>query len=145
MSEPDVQRALTHIDDALVICGAGGLSGWELRQVLGFCLTQARIALDGVTVFDELEQVGRALDAMREGAALAPENAVGRPPVRRIAAGEWLTSYLADAGKPVPSGMILQDAKQHGMAPKTLRRAAGDIGVVKQPPGGGRNCTWELP
>jgi hypothetical protein len=27
----------------------------------------------------------------------------------------------------------------------TIRRAADDMGIVRKPPGGGRNCTWELP
>jgi hypothetical protein len=31
------------------------------------------------------------------------------------------------------------------MAVKTLKRAAQEIGVLRNPPGGGRNCTWELP
>ena len=40
---------------------------------------------------------------------------------------------------------ILEDAKHHSMTQKTLRRAAEDMEVVKNPPGGGRNCTWDLP
>jgi hypothetical protein len=43
------------------------------------------------------------------------------------------------------SGKVQEDAKQAGMSVKTLRRAADDMDVVKQPPGGGRNCTWDLP
>jgi hypothetical protein len=69
----------------------------------------------------------------------------GRPPDKRAAAAEWLTNYLAAANKPVPSGKILEDAKQYRMALKTLRRAADDMQIVKNPPGGGRNCTWDLP
>ena len=70
---------------------------------------------------------------------------VGRPPDKRAAAAEWLTTYLADADEPVASGTVHEDAKQWGMSTKTLRRAADDMGVVKNPPGGGRNCTWDLP
>jgi hypothetical protein len=74
-----------------------------------------------------------------------PGRSVGRPADKRAAAAEWLTNYLATAAKPVHSGKIQEDAKQYGMASKTLRRAADDMGVVKNPPGGGRNCTWDLP
>jgi hypothetical protein len=70
---------------------------------------------------------------------------VGRPPDKRAAAAEWLTTYLAEAGEPVKGSTVQEDAKQYGMSIKTLRRAADDMGVVKDPPGGGRNCTWDLP
>ncbi|CAB4197671.1 AAA domain containing protein [uncultured Caudovirales phage] len=69
---------------------------------------------------------------------------VGRPPDKRAAAAEWLTNYLSSAGKPVHSGKIQEDAKQYGMSVKTLRRAADDMGIVKNPAGGGRNCKWDL-
>jgi hypothetical protein len=69
---------------------------------------------------------------------------VGRPPDKRAAAAEWLTQYLAGNGVS-PAGKVQEDSKQYGMAAKTLRRAADDMGVVKNPPGGGRNCTWDLP
>jgi len=69
----------------------------------------------------------------------------GRPPDKRAAAAEWLTNYLAAVGAPVASGKVLEDAKQFGMALKTLRRAADDMAIVKNPKGGGRNCTWDLP
>jgi hypothetical protein len=65
--------------------------------------------------------------------------------VLRAAAAEWLTNYLAAAAGPVQSGKIMEDAKQFGMALKTLRRAADEMAIVKCPPGGGRNCTWDLP
>lgn len=68
----------------------------------------------------------------------------GRPPDKRAAAAEWLTNYLASAGEPVKAGDILEDAKQYGMSSKTIRRAADDMKVVKDPPGGGKGCTWEL-
>jgi putative DNA primase/helicase len=70
---------------------------------------------------------------------------VGRRPDKRAAAAEWLTQYLAAAGKPVKAGEVIEDGKQHALAAKTVRRAADDMGVVKTPPGGGRNCTWQLP
>jgi hypothetical protein len=70
---------------------------------------------------------------------------VGRKPDKRAAAAEWLTKYLASAGKPVKGGDVKEDAKQFGLTSKTLMRAAEDMGIVKVPPGGGRNCTWDLP
>lgn len=85
-----------------------------------------------------------AFDPMRLFATKKGDGKVGRPPDKRAAAAEWLTTYLAAAGAPVHSGKVQEDAKQYGMSIKTLRRAAEDMGVVKQPPGGGRNCTWDL-
>jgi hypothetical protein len=87
-------------------------------------------------VFDAM----RLFDKKVEG-----EGKVGRPPDKRAAAAEWLTTYLADAGGPVKASVVQEDAKQYGMAAKTLRRAADDMGVLKEPPGGGRGCTWDLP
>jgi hypothetical protein len=72
-------------------------------------------------------------------------NPVGRPPDKRADAAEWLTNYIWAYGKPVPAGLLQEDAKQRQISTKTLRRAADDMGVVKNPPGGGRNCTWDLP
>lgn len=69
----------------------------------------------------------------------------GRPADKRAAANEWLTMYLANQGGPTPVGQVMEDAKQYGLSSKTTRRAAEDMGVVKNPPGGGRNCTWDLP
>ncbi len=93
-----------------------------------------------LVVDDEL----MAFDPMRLFAK-TEGNKAGRPPDKRAAAAEWLTTYLADAGGPVKSSTIQEDAKQYGMAAKTLRRAADDMDVVKEPPGGGRNCSWDLP
>lgn len=70
---------------------------------------------------------------------------VGRPPDKRASAAEWLTMYLYGEGKPVKAGTVMEDAKQHGLSSKTVRRAADDMGVLRNPPGGGRNCTWDLP
>jgi putative DNA primase/helicase len=86
-----------------------------------------------------------AFDPMRLFESKTQPGKVGRPPDKRAAAAEWLTTYLADAGGPVKASAIQEDAKQYGMAAKTLRRAAEDMSVVKAPPGGGRNCTWDLP
>lgn len=83
--------------------------------------------------------------ALVSTAAANESGGLGRRPDKRAAASEWLTNYLVDAGKPIPSGTIQEDAKQNGMTVKTLRRAAEDMKVVKDPPGGGRNCTWDLP
>lgn len=69
----------------------------------------------------------------------------GRPPDKRAAAAEWLTNYLYAAGQPVPAGKVIEDSKHYSMTVQTLRRAAADLGVLRNPPGGGRNCTWELP
>jgi hypothetical protein len=91
---------------------------------------------------DELD----AFDPMAMLAAVPQQTAgVGRPPAKRAAAAEWLTTYLADAGGPVLASDVQEDAKQWNLNRKTLLRAADDMGVVKAPPGGGRNCTWELP
>lgn len=71
----------------------------------------------------------------------------GRKPDKRADAAEWLASHMAVTlgGQPVPAGQIMEDAKQVAMAAKTVRRAADDMGIIRNPPGGGRNCTWDLP
>jgi hypothetical protein len=70
---------------------------------------------------------------------------MGAPDAKRKDATEWLIAFLANAGEPVAAGEVIEQAKKKGMAVKTLKRAAQEIGVLRNPPGGGRNCTWELP
>jgi hypothetical protein len=91
---------------------------------------------------DEME-----FDPMRLFDRKKTDAGVGRPPDKRAAAAEWLTNYLWDNVK--DGGMLgkqIQDAaKAEGMATKTLRRAAADMGIVKDPVGGGPKCKWSLP
>jgi hypothetical protein len=70
---------------------------------------------------------------------------IGRKPDKRADACEWLTNYLVAAGGPVKAGTLIEDAKMNGHTAKTVRRAAEDMGVIKNPPKGGRSCTWDLP
>lgn len=92
----------------------------------------------GETVVDPLALVQDPREAAEPGQA-------GRPNDKRQAAIEWLTSYLArQNGAPVRAGLVQEDAKQAGITAKTLRRARAEIGIVLDPPGGGKNCTWSL-
>lgn len=114
-------------------------------KALAFEVDTEDIETVGETPLLVVDQELAAFDAMRLFAKKESSSKVGRPPDKRAAAAEWLTTYLAEAGGPVKSSVVQEDAKQYGMASKTLRRAADDMGVVKAPPGGGRNCTWDLP
>lgn len=99
-----------------------------------------------------------AFDPMRF-LAVKKDSKMGRPPDKKAAACEYLTNFLYEAWHhgvaatkdepaiapgPVPAGRVFEDAKHFGMNAKTLRRAAQDMDIVRNPPGGGRNCTWEL-
>lgn len=86
-------------------------------------------------VFDAMELVTTSKDQ-------AVKNAVGRPPEKRAQAAEWLATYLAQYGATL-SSTIQEDAKQVNMSIKTLRRAADDMDVVKDPPTG-KLCRWDL-
>lgn len=90
---------------------------------------------------DELE----AFDPIRLVSRQSESGKVGRPNEKREKASQWLTNYLSAAGAPVLGSKVQEDAKQYGMTTRTLRRAARDMGIVKDPPGGGPNCTWWLP
>lgn len=117
-------------------------------------LRDAPKALAFDTDSDELDIVGEVpalvvdkeitFDAKRLLTQDGEPGKVGRKPDKRAAAAEWLTQYLAAAGKPVVSGEVMEDAIQHGHTRKTIRNAADDMGIVRNPPGGGRNCTWDL-
>jgi hypothetical protein len=98
----------------------------------------------GDVPFLEMDEELMTFDPMRLFNTKNQPGKVGRPADKRAAAAEWLTTYLAENG-PTKSSTVQEDAKQYQMAAKTLRRAAEDMGVVKNPPGGGRNCTWDLP
>ena len=69
----------------------------------------------------------------------------GRPPDKRAAACEWLTNIMVKMGGKGKASEILALAQSVGMNTKTVRRARTDMGVVMDPVGGGRGCTWELP
>ncbi len=83
------------------------------------------------------------LDAIRLVASQKGDGKVGRPADKRAQAAEWLTNYLAEVGEPIEASKVKEDAKQYGMADRTVRRAAADMGVVKG--GGGPTTTWALP
>lgn len=84
-------------------------------------------------------------DAIRLVSSKTQPGKVGRPADKRAQAAEWLTNYLAEKGEAVKATTIYEDAKQFGMTSRTLRRACADMGIVRNPAGGGPNCTWELP
>jgi hypothetical protein len=68
---------------------------------------------------------------------------VGRPRVEREIATSWLMLRLADDH--VRARDLILEAALDGVRPKTLRRAAEDMGVIKTPEGGGGYCEWSLP
>jgi len=113
-------------------------------KALAFEIDVEDVAIVGDVPFLVVEEEIAVFDAMRLFTAKKTDR-IGRPPDKRAAAAEWLTTYLVAAAAPVHSGKVQEDAKQYGMSVKTLRRAAADMGIVKTPPGGGRNCVWDLP
>ncbi len=58
----------------------------------------------------------------------------------RIDARNWLLENL-QAG-PVPAALLLDQARQNGLAPKTIRRAGQDLGLIRARKGIGRHATW---
>lgn len=58
---------------------------------------------------------------------------------------KWLVQYLGNAGQPVKVSQLHEDGKAHGITKKMMRTASESLGVVKDPPGGGRGTTWALP
>lgn len=69
----------------------------------------------------------------------------GRPALQRANAAEWLVTFLFDEDEPVSATRVYEQAKLNGFAQKTLRRAATERGIIKDPPGGGPKVTWALP
>jgi hypothetical protein len=86
------------------------------------------------TIYDAIRLVAGKVDADKRPVAQD----------KRAAAAEWLTKYLLRQGK-TPAGMVKIDAQQAGITNRTLRRAAQDVEIVKDPVGGGPNCRWDLP
>lgn len=91
-----------------------------------------------------LPQGETEFDPMRLLVKDRSSSTVGRPPDKQAAAADWLSNHLYAFG-PLKAGKLFEDAKQVGMSQRTLRRAADGIECVRNPPGGGRNCTWDLP
>jgi putative DNA primase/helicase len=112
-------------------------------------------AIEFVTDTDDLDKVGETplliysgetvFDARRlltfdEAAKL------GRPPDKRAAAAEWLAMHLfSQPGYRQKAGDVIEDAKHYVLSARTVRRAADDMGILRDPPGGGRSCQWVLP
>lgn len=130
-------------DDARVLAPAKFNVG-PAPKALQFDLDVADIDVVGEVPFLVVDEELDAFDPMRLFESKLKPGPIGRPSDKRAAAAEWLTTYLATNGATLSSA-IQEDAKQHGMSIKTLRRAADDMEIVKNPPGGGRNCTWDLP
>lgn len=123
---------------------------WNLRSeppALEFEIDEVGVDINGLDVTTPA-LVGNAeivFDARRLLATVKEGGKVGRRPDKRADAAEWLVKYLEAAGGAVKAGLVVEDAKQHGIASKTLRRAADDMGVIRDPVTGGKNCTWDLP
>lgn len=62
-----------------------------------------------------------------------------------LAADRWLRDTLRARGGAAPAAEIAKAAEQASIAPKTLRVAAGRIGVVRRKVGLGGGWMWSLP
>ena len=67
----------------------------------------------------------------------------GRPPTERNAAEQWLITALSAGSR--SAGEVFAAGIEAGHSQKTVRRAADALGVLRDPPGGGRRCRWLLP
>jgi hypothetical protein len=78
-------------------------------KALAFDIDTEDLETVGDVPYLEVDEEMMAFDPMRlfEGKAQPNEKKTGRPPDKRAAAAEWLTTYLADAGGPVISLEIL--------------------------------------
>jgi hypothetical protein len=98
---------------------------------------------------DELaEQIVDAIYAARAAHPMSrpipKSHTPGRTREQRSAAAEWLTAYLAGSPDGVFAGQVQRDAVKHGITLRTLRRAADDMGVIRDMRGG-PGTTWALP
>jgi hypothetical protein len=134
-------------EDARYMCTVKmNLREWSKTEAVRFEIDTARCEPSGIVApFLETDDLDADMDPMRLFEKKQNSKTIGRPPDKRAAACEWLTTYLISAGAPVASGTVFEDAKQYNMTAKTLRRAATEMGVIKAPPGGGPNCTWDVP
>jgi AAA domain len=137
-----------------VLCHIGGNLTDDLKPMTftidtdEVVVTDVKTGVDKPREFPFLEFDGEMEEAFDPGCLFlkpAQGSKMGAPDDKRKDAVQWLIAYLANAGEPVKSGQLFEDARAKKMAVKTLKRAANEIGVIRNPPGGGRNCTWELP
>jgi len=66
-------------------------------------------------------------------------------PTKRSEAFEWIVMLLDQNGGEMLATDVFRDARIAGLATNTVKRAAQDGGIIKNPPGGGRKCKWSLP
>jgi hypothetical protein len=129
-------------DDDRRVVACVKLNVAEKPDAMAFNLDTVELPKSGVQPFLSWDEDIVGFDPMK--LLTKSKGSIGRPPDKRAAAAEWLTRYLVNAGAPVKSSVIFEDAKQYGMTSKTLRRAATDMKIVKSG-GGGPNVTWDLP
>jgi len=82
---------------------------------------------------------------LEEGEAASGGDEARVKPSKRSEAAEWLARLLHDQGGTMLGRDVLRDARIAGIATSTAKRAARDMQIEKNPPGGGRNCKWTLP
>ena len=117
----------------------------ERPKALSFETDTDTVGLVGEIPF-LLEKGEIEIDARRILGDAGEPGKVGRKPDKRAAAAEWLAKRLmAKGGDPIPASDVSKDAENQGITKKTIRRAADDMGVTRNPAHGGPNCTWVLP
>lgn len=55
----------------------------------------------------------------------------------------WLKGRLAHG--PALASELTAEARERGYGRRPIEKAVAELGIVKIPPGGGRNCRWALP
>lgn len=112
----------------------------EQPTALQFEIDEVEIGMESPYPVLKLEEELSGYDAIR---LIARPEQIGRPDDKRKAAEQWLIDYLAAAGEPIKSSTIKDDALAHDISARTLRRAAVQVGIVKE--GNGPAMTWWLP
>jgi hypothetical protein len=96
-----------------------------------------RVRAPGLTeAIEQVEGLGSRVIGARE------IGRCGRPPVAGPDAREFLRDFLLSEGES-RSGDVTHAARVEGIADRTLRRAAQELGVVKR--GAGKATKWSLP
>jgi putative DNA primase/helicase len=75
--------------------------------------------------------------------ALADERSPGPEPEKREAAAAWLRELLA--GREIEANEVQRQAKEAGLAWRTVRRASGEIGIIKEKNAYTGKSQWRLP
>lgn len=142
----DTARAVAHViqdpqDESARLFGMVKNNGAPIPDVMEqFTITKATNGTGRIKWIGERD--GRISDALSD---LDAQERSDRGAAARTDAQAWLEAYLRKQDGPSDRPQVIAAGQTAGHTESTLKRAAGELGVITQRGGNGLPSTWQLP